>query len=484
APAHLDGIGVEVARAYHAAVTLADGRVLVSGGCENLLEDNSCDTDPDMGSIRSDSFFIDPSTDPPTVTKGDVLAAPRFDHQMFVARDGAVFVVGGRTYDGGVDLGIERWWLDSGGWRGYGKQASQLDLEANGAITGAALVEGGLFVVAFERGGLGWIDEVSAGSTPPPAMLGANPEEPDECALPGGGSTYWAGWCDGDPEVAACLFTEGECPSPSARHRVLALPDERVLVDTWLLPFPHLGTSATHAIDLARRPGGSSPSHRAEASMLALADGTVLIAGGRDPDTLEEAKPFFLRLRPGLGGPDENIPDLNMPGAFVLHDPERVASLEGGLELTSSEAKPDGMPAVWAHLRSFRSASFRVYATLLAEQGGVASLVLAQGAMARTTIRFGDDIKFTSRDVGGHERSSIDCSPANSGPFDGMSLTLIVDVRPESIVIRRDGKVLARCPGIGETPSAIGFGVAGSTTQMGKPVMGTLSATGLRVTRI
>ena len=490
-PTHLDGIGVEVARGYHAAVTLADGRVLVTGGCENLLEDNSCDVDPQMGSIRSDSFFIDPSTEPPTVTKGDELAAPRFDHQMFVARDGAVFVVGGRTYEGGVDLGVERWWLDSGGWRSYGKQASQLDLEANGPITGAALVEGGLFVVAFERGGLGWIDEVSAGSTPPPPVLGANPDEPDECALPGGGSTYWSGWCDGDPEVAKCLFTEGACPSPSARHHVLALPDERVLVDTWLLPFPHLGTTATHAVDLARTPGGSSPSHRAGASMLALADGTVLIAGGRDPDTLEEAKPFFLRLRPGLGGPDEDIPDIDMAGAFVLHDPEHVASTDGGLVLTSSEESVDSVPAVWAHLRSFRSASFRVYATLVAEHG-VASLVLSQGAVARTVIRFGDDIHFTSRDVGGHERSSVDCSPANSGPFDGVTLTLVVDVRPESIVIRNDGKVLARCPGIDETPSAIGFGVAGSFVDEHEPnnpnddevLMGTLTATELRVTRI
>jgi hypothetical protein len=492
-PTHLDGIGVEVARGYHAAVTLADGRVLVSGGCENLLEDNSCDTDPAMGSIRSDSFFIDPSTEPPTVAKGDALAQPRFDHQMFVARDGAVFVVGGRTYDGGGDLGIERWWLDAGGWRSYGKQASQLDLAANGPITGAALVEGGLFVVAFERGGLGWIDEVSAGSTPPPAVLGANPDQPDECTPVTSDSTYWSGWCDGDPEVPACLFTEGACPSPSARHRVLALPDERVLVDTWLLPFPHLGTTATHAIDLARRPGASSPSHRAEASMIALADGTVLIAGGRDPDTLEPAQPFFLRLRPGLGGPDEDIPNLERAGGFVLHDPEHVASAgDDGLVLTSTEEKLDSVPAVWAHLRSFRSASFRVYARLLAEQGGVASLVLSQGAVARTTIRFGDDIEFLRRDVGGHELHPVTCSPANSGPFDDIPLELIVDVRPESIVIRNDGKVLARCPGIGETPSAIGFGVAGSIVDEHMPgnpnddevVMGKLTATNLRVTRI
>jgi hypothetical protein len=105
--------------------------------------------------------------------------------------------------------------------------------------------------------------------------------------------------------------------------------------------------------------------------------------------------------------------------------------------------------------------------------------------MARATIRFGDDVKWSTRDVGGHATGPFNCSPANSGPFDGVPLTLVVDVRPESIVIRNDGKVLARCPGIGDTPSAIGFGVAGSSVdEMGNTVMGTLKATDLRVTRI
>ncbi len=496
----LDAIGVKsIARSYHAAVVLPDGRVLVTGGCAELELDASCRTSI-ATNVLQNSFYIDPSTEPPTVTNAPPLADPRFEHEMLVARDGAVFVVGGRTYDGGPRLGVERWWPEASGWRSYGKRAGELDLEQNGPITGAALVEGGLLVVAFERGGLGWIDEVAAGSTPAPAILGLDPAQPDACLVPPPGTAYWTAWCDGDPQGDACAFTEGECPSPTARHRVIALPDERVLLDTWLLPFPHLGTQPSDAVDLARmRPGKTSPGRRTEAAMRTLADGTVLLAGGRDPDTLEPKSGFLLRLRPDLGGPDENLPNLALPGGFVLHDPERITATPGGMTLESTQADVEDIPAVWAHLRSFRSASFRFEVSLRRELGAAAYLLLSQGALKRAVIRLqervvdpgnpddpGDDrrelaIELLLRDVGGHAEAGITCARLDGA---NAQLDLRMDVRPDGIVLRNGSAIIAKCPAIGDTPSAIGVGVAGSIVENGERRMGTLAATNLRISRI
>jgi hypothetical protein len=493
----LDAVGVDdVARAYHAAAVLPDGRVMVTGGCAgNLALDASCDTTAGLQKVLANSYFVDPSTDPPTVTDAPSLQDPRFDHQMFVARDGAVFVVGGRTLDGGASLGIERWWPGSSSWRTYGKRAGELDIEDNGPISGAALLEGGLFVIAFQRGALGWIDETAAGTTPAPAILGADPERPDDCASAATGGGYWGGWCDGDPETRGCLFTEGVCPSPSAGHRVIALPDERVMVDTWLLPFPQLATGSNDAIDLAQmKPGESPPGRRTEATLHTLADGTVLIAGGRDPDTLEPADAFLLRLRPELTGPDENIPALDLagPGGFVLHDPVNIERVDERIVLHSTQPDDEAFPAVWTHVRSFRSASFRFEATLRGDSGGVPYLVLSQGAITRATLRFGAGVELLLRNVAGHGDGSITCDPPASGPFSAQELALRVDVRPESIVVRAGGTIIARCPGVGDVQSAIGVGVAGSVVDTkndddvsnDERVMGTLTVGAVRVTRI
>jgi hypothetical protein len=230
------------------------------------------------------------------------------------------------------------------------------------------------------------------------------------------------------------------------------------------------------------------------ADVVLLADGTVLFAGGKNPDTLGIVDPFMLRFRPDLGGPDERIPDIDelRAGSFVAHDPatyvpapgppadptmdqgdERVAFEGDTLLLKSQSANAQDIPEVWAHVRSFRSSSFRFDVTLQTDTGGRAHFILSHGAVARTSIRFGERIDGLQRGPNGVSKSEFTCNVA------GVDLTepkqLRFDVTPEKIVIKLAGTEVARCPGMGGTAAALGLGVSGP---------GVLRASGMRLTRI
>jgi galactose oxidase-like protein len=494
----LDEQGVDVARAYHSAVTLPDGRVWIAGGCQSLqqqLGPEFATCAPGQGNVLQSTYLIDPSTEPPTITAATQLLQPRYGHEMFVARDGAVFVIGGRNVFGEGIATIERTTVASSGWTKHGPVQGDmltlgLDVERNGPITGAAVLEGGLIVVVLERGALGWISETAAGNT-----SRAPPDRPygEGCPSLAAPPEYWNDWCDGELDTPGCFWSEGSGPVPS-RHRVLALPDERVLADAWLLSFPHLSTDPSGAVDLSQPlPGEAPPPRRSDAAMVMLADGTALVAGGREPDTLDQVRPFFARLRPALDGPDERVPQLALPaeGSLVLHDPLRIAydAERKRLVLTSEEQRAQ-FPRAWAHVRSFRSASFRFEATLRAD-GGAAHLVLSQGALTRASIRFGDNVEMFRRDAEGHFGTSVTCSPE---PFTLQKDTAVrVDVRPGSVVVHAGGQVIANCPGIGEVPSAIGLGITGNDLHddgadpdddCDDREYATLSVSGMQLTRI
>jgi len=436
----IDAPGVEGKRSYHAAAVLPDGRVLVTGGCNELDISSRCL--PSVGHVLDSAFILDARVDSPTFERAPSMLVARFGHELLVARDGAVFAVGGRNHLGRGVVTIERWTPDVGAWMPYGR-TELLDLAGERTIVGAALLEGGLIVVAIDDGAMAWVTDASA--------------------------ARWPTWCDGDPQTAGCFHDESGEVLPPQRRRLVALPGERVLADAWLLPFPMLASNAADAVDLSEpKPLQMTvpPGRRTESAMVALADGTVFVAGGREIDSLEPAKPLIARLRPQLDGADERIPDVSgfAPASFVLHDADRIG-FDTERVVMSSEGEELEFPDVWAHVRSFRSASFRfdvqieVVRTEIDGEPPRPHLVLSQGAFAGTSIRFDTGVTGFRRDAAGRV-IEFTCA-AEPIDFEGSRVPMRIDVLPESIIVRRGTEVVANCPGGGDVPSAVGIGVSG-----------------------
>jgi hypothetical protein len=436
----IDVPGVEGKRSYHAAAVLPDERVLVTGGCTQLDLDSRCAPKP--GVVLDSGLIMDARVEPPTFERAPSRLVGRFGHQLLVARDGTVFAVGGRNREGNGVVTIERWTPDVGEWMPYGR-TELLDLAGERTIVGAALLEGGLLVVAIDDGSIAWVTDASA--------------------------ARWPSWCDGDPQTAGCFHDESEEALPPEQRRLVALPGERVLADAWLLPFPMLGTNAADAIDLSEpKPEQLTvpPGRRTESEMALLADGTVFVAGGREIDSLEPAQPLLARLRPQLDGSDERIPDVRgfAPASFVLHDAEKIGFDSDHIVMTSESAELE-FPDVWAHVRAFRSASFRFDVQIGVARTDVDGapprphLVLSQGAYAGTSIRFDDGVTGFRRDAAGRV-IEFSCAAAPID-FEGTRVPLRIDVQPTSIVVRRNAEVVANCPGGGDVPSAVGIGVSG-----------------------
>lgn len=472
AAVRIDASGVDAQRSYHAAAVLPDGRVLVTGGCDALDLDSRCT--PSIGHVLDTAYLLDARQDPPTFELAPSMLVGRFGHQLLVARDGTVFAIGGRNYEGNGVVTIERWTPDVGDWMPYGR-TELLELAGERTIIGAALLEGGLIVVAIDDGAMAWVTDASA--------------------------ARWPVWCDGDPQTVGCFHDESNEVFAPEQRRLVALPGERILADAWLLPFPMLATNAGDAIDLsAPKPGQKSPppGRRTESAMVVLADGTVFVAGGREIDSEDEAKPLLARLRPQLDGADERIPDVAgfAEASFVLHDAEKIGFDTDHIVMTSADAELE-FPDVWAHVRAFRSASFRfdvliqVVAPKAAGEcavndeqdectgeciwrpndvtGGLCEprpprphLVLSQGAFAGTSIRFGEDVTGFRRDAAGVV-FPFSCS-GEEIDFQTGQVPLTLEVEPNTIVVRSGTDVVANCPGGGDVPSAVGIGLSGAGT--------------------
>jgi hypothetical protein len=319
-------------------------------------------------------------------------------------------------------------------------------------VVGATVLEGGVVVLAMADGRIHWLTEHEREEYRP-----------------------WSGWCEGD---GPCFADLGG-PAPATRRGLLTLPGERVLADGVLLPVTGLGSGGGDVLDpFVSGPGHPAPpDRRVGTTPVVLADGSVLLVGGRNADTDELATPLVLRMRPELDGPDERIPEVDRAarGSLVAHDPERAVVEGETLRLLAVESPDPRFPRVRAHARGFRSASFRFDVTVQVTSGQVVpQLMLEHGGVEAVSVSFDPErIQAHVRDA--QERvQDFSCAPTGLR-FDEAQV-LRVEVRPEGVLLRQGGQTLGQCP-VGGEPRQWSVGVGASGT-------GEMLVYGLRLTRL
>ncbi|MCA9701706.1 MAG: hypothetical protein KC431_29565, partial [Myxococcales bacterium] len=282
-PQPLVAMGVPVATHDHAfARSPVDGAVLLAGGCTTVTADDRCV----VGSAESQVHWLRSSTEEPgfELEQAPGLARRRFAAAAVIDGSGVAYVAGGIDESGATVAEVERLLP--------GKSWEVVHTLAGGErVSGAAVLDGELLVLATIEGTVHWWSPVGAG------ILEAGSRAPT---------------LDVAPEGRALAMLSGE----------------RVLADGWIF------APGSAAVDPAGELRALDTGDRSGALLLPVADGTVVIAGGVDAASLP-VEPTLLRLRPALDGPDEWIPDLTGPDtdAFVGNAPGRATVVVGGLHL-------------------------------------------------------------------------------------------------------------------------------------------------------
>jgi hypothetical protein len=445
-----------LARAHHAGAIGPDGRILVVGGCRRVTPQGDCAVgdEADEPIVHGTGLWIEALGDGLVFRTGPDVAVPRYGAHLSFQRDGVAFLAGGRDAEGRPVHAVERYRPDTIRFRRYGGEPREA-LDADLPVVGATVLEGGVVLLAMADGRIHWITE----------------QEREEYRP-------WSGWCMDD---GPC-FADLDGPGPVTRRGLVTLPGERVLADGVLLPVAGLGLDGQDVLDpFVPGPGRPAASRRRVGTVpVVLADGSVLLVGGRDVETGEPAMPLALRLRPELDGPDERIPEVDRAarGSLVAHDLER-AVLEGEtLRLLAAESTDARFPRVRARARGFRSASFRFDATVQVTSGEVVPyVVLEHGGVEALSVSLSPDgIQAHVRDA--QERvQSVSCSPQGLR-FDDEAQLLRVEVRPEGVSLRRGGTALGQCPiTITSEPRSWSVGLGASGT-------GEMRVSGLRLSRL
>ena len=119
-------------RAAHSATRLADGRVLIAGGCNA----NGCEE-----GIAEDAILFDPATG--AFSQAAVLVQARVGHRAVALTDGSVLLLGGWTPAGATDR-IERFDPATGTFSAHGRLLAPRDgFTATPLADGTILVAGG-----------------------------------------------------------------------------------------------------------------------------------------------------------------------------------------------------------------------------------------------------------------------------------------------------------------------------------------------------
>jgi hypothetical protein len=281
-------------RAFHSTTSLADGRVVLIGGCAEL-DNGACVAGRTLGS----TVIYDPTVG--HFSDGPTLLHPRWDHDAVLRGDGSILIAGGRGEGGSVPpLEI----LDPD---------EQRPIDAGPGAGRAALLPTGAIALV---GGVGAAD----------ARVQA-----------------WLSTAEAPIDLPSL-------PSPRSGHTVTVLDDGALLVAG--------GTGFGEPLVIYDGRGGArslgTPYSRTGHTATRLDDGSVLLAGGAEGTGATQDA--FLYLRSPLG-PFSNLPTLTFdtPGDPILAlRPARVSVQSGRLAVTADAAGEGGRPGELALVGGIR----------------------------------------------------------------------------------------------------------------------------------
>jgi hypothetical protein len=421
------------ARAYHAAVALADAdgggaRMLVAAGCSELAADGTCAP----GTALRSTSIIDVDAARPA-TPGPALALPRIGGTAVLESPGTVLLLGGVDETGAPVTTAER--IDLGGGE-PGQLVEDLGDGAVALLSGSVL---GAFAPAGAEPGL-------AGAVLPP---GANEASP----VPG---------VPGRAGVTLTALHDGA---------VLALGDgPPLLYEPIRNRFRELSAAG---LDLAPAPApaGRGPEHGA----VLLDDGTVLVVGGR-PAGGDPVAPRAWIVRPSLLGPwagqvDARFDELDNALAAVARDPRqgRLIRDERGAHYRMLASSSTALPSEWVVLAGPVFGRVHVEARLRAANSGAAVLLGFRGARDHLAVsmRPGSPATLYRFDADG-ARPIEPCTAAiiSASALAGDERAASIQVRVEERGLQAwlgDEEVLS-CTGLEPLPAGhVGLGVIGTT---------------------
>jgi hypothetical protein len=426
------------ARAYHAAVALADGdggaRMLIAGGCSELAADGACAPGT---ALRSTSILDLDAADP--FTPGPTLALARIGGTAVREGPGTVLLVGGVDETGAPVTTAER--IDLG--PESDAQPAQLIADLG---DGAVLLASGSVLGAFAPAGA---EPAPAGAVLPPGAAEASPVQTA-------------------PERAGVTLTALQDGS------VLALGGgPPLLYEPIRNRFRELSAPGLDDLEfeLAPAPAGRGPEHGA----VLLDDGTVLVVGGR-PAGSDSVAPRAWIVRPSLLGPwagqiDARFDELDNALAAVGRDPRqgRLIRDERGAHYRVLASSSTALPSEWVVLAGPVFGRVHVEARLRANNSGAAVLLGFRGARDHVAVimRPGSPATLSRFDADG-VRPIEPCTAAiiSAGALAGDERAAAIQVRVEERSLRAwlgDEEVLS-CTGLEPLPAGhVGLGVIGAT---------------------
>ena len=274
-------LGDVAARAAHTATPLADGRVLVAGGCVV----DGCAT------ATRDTFLV--AADGRSAATGPAMGVPRTSHAAATLPDGRVAIIGGFMGEGEpVSASVDVFDPETGS-----VEAAAPLHEARGGHAAAVLADGRVLVVG------GWVAprtttasselvDLRHGVVRPAAPLPWSADALDAVALADGRVLVTGGHDGGDGTADAAVYdpatgawtTVGPMSTPRFKHVSVLLPDGRALVlggttdDREILATTELFDPRTGRFTPG--PTMAAPRYKLAGGAVALADGRVLVGGG------------------------------------------------------------------------------------------------------------------------------------------------------------------------------------------------------------
>ena len=337
-------------RAAHSATRLADGRVLLAGGCAAV----GCEE-----GISGDAILFDPAANA-FVPTGKLRQA-RVGHRAIALADGSVLLIGGWTADG-VTASVERFTPTTGRFEAAGRMLQARDgFSANLLADGSVLIAGG-YGDGMRRLASAERYDPATGRSRTIGAMSMERMSHTATALPDG-RVLVAGGSRSSQEVVASLeifnpATDTFSPAGTmarARHKhaAVAVGDRVLLLGGAAIPEAsgHFRDSEWwHAGKVVPGPSMAEGRYKFLDAALAWGDGTVLVAGsGRNAELLGAGDDSF--------NPVEGAFDIKL--AFAT-----ATLLADGRVLVAGGYDPDIRPSTHAWLLSREPASPERHATL------------------------------------------------------------------------------------------------------------------------